>query len=298
VVITPGLATPDFAYAGKYPDGMLFKDCREFTVIQAFESNSYTQLGDNTARAIRINRGCRLGVIKGLSCKHIPSDTDIEIEPEALATCYVESFSNDRGAPHPSDPIGGLVGRGTLAADSVRGSPGLGYHWPNQQFSFVPLHPAGFDLQIGGGDSAMPSKFPNGNTMIQLGPPADASGKTARLTFKDGPEATDEIGSIFHQHTVTSHLVSRAALVLESREDLNFKVGSKGHPGNIVWLDNAHQIARIDTMSHDQANNHDTRIDWRFPTCCSSQCLESNLIIGSSWQRCAHSWVRRISRRY
>jgi hypothetical protein len=66
VAINPGLAMPDEPYSGgKHADGMLFDDCREFTVIQPLARASFTQLsdsgGDYTSRAIRIKNNCRSG---------------------------------------------------------------------------------------------------------------------------------------------------------------------------------------------------------------------------------------------
>jgi hypothetical protein len=196
VALNPGLATTDSYYSGKYfqnpndpnnwidarqyADGMLLDNCTEFSVIQPVTTASFAQAGNNAARAIRIKGNCRYGVVKGWHVKHHATDTDIAIEPEAKA-CFVEAFSAGRGHTDPDTGTwtGGLVGIGTLVADGLRGSPA--FNAPN---SYTPRHPMGYDLEIGGGDSAKPGTYLAGNTIIQLGKPA--GGNTAQLLFSGG----------------------------------------------------------------------------------------------------------------
>ena len=189
VVLNPGLARADVPYAmSKYTDGMQFEGCHEFTVIQPYtKGQGFSDLGDHSARAIRIMNDCRYGVLRGSYCLTHASDTDIEIANGAK-DCYVEAFSDVRG---------GLVGRGTLVADSLRGSPGLPAN------TYFTSHEQGYDLEIGGGDGCKPGTDLAGNTVIQLGQPVpDASGNSAsaQLAFKKGPANTDEFGSIRYQN--------------------------------------------------------------------------------------------------
>lgn len=100
--ITPGIASPDppMARGGTaYADGMLFENCRDFTVIQPMAINAFTQLeetlGDASARAIRITSDCRHGVVKGLHCNHLACDTDIQNDGR---DCFVEAPSDAREA--------------------------------------------------------------------------------------------------------------------------------------------------------------------------------------------------------
>lgn len=271
VVINPTLAKPEYAYRGhKYADGMLFANCKNFTVIQPMANASFTQAGDEggdySARAIRITGQSRYGVVKGLHCNHYASDTDVTIDDTAKY-CYVEVLSDgrDQSAGNP----GGLVGMGKLVADALRGSNGF-YAFGNQQQhdNGLPLpHRAGYDLELGGGDGYAPGKDLTGNTIIQLGKP-DADGNTAQLLLQNGPQAA--FGRLWYQAApqqtdpqlkieslgTALHLHSELDLVLEAQGNLDFTAGYSGILPTFIWRGKGGNMTRTDTMPHDQPNQH------------------------------------------
>lgn len=280
LVMNPTLAYPEYSYGdNKYADGMLFKNCTNFTVIQPMAKSSFTQIGDKSddysTRAIRIDKDCRYGLIRGLHVKHHASDTDVTIE-EGAKHCYVELLSDGRDQS-PGSP-GGLVGMGTLVADALRGSNGFYAVGSQQQHDngLPPPHRTGYDLVLGGGDGYEPGKDPAGNTIIQLGQPA-AGGNTAQLLLLKGPQPA--FGQIWYQTDpqqaqpqmriesldVALHLHSAKDLVLEqttgmialeAQKELNFTAGYSGVLPTFLWRGKGGNTTRTDTMPHDQPNRH------------------------------------------
>jgi len=266
LVMNPTLAYPEHPYRGnKYADGMLFQKCENFTVIQPMAKSSFTQIGDKSGdystRAIRIDKDCRYGIIRGLHVKHHASDTDVTIE-EGAKHCYVEVLSDGRDQS-PGSP-GGLVGMGTLVADALRGSNGFYAVGSQQQHDngLPPPHRVGYDLELGGGDGYEPGKDLAGNTIIQLGKPG-AGGNTAQLLLQKGPQTV--FGRLWYEANTylklesmetALHLQSDQELVLEAQGDLNFTAGDSGILPTFLWRGNGGHTTRTDTMPHDQPNHH------------------------------------------
>lgn len=275
VVTNPTLAQPEYPYCdNKFADGMLFQHCQDFTVIQPMANASFTQAddkgGDFTARAIRIDKDCCYGVIRGLHCNHHASDTDVMIE-EGAKYCYVEVLSAGRDQS-PGRP-GGLVGMGTLVADSLRGSNGFWAHGNQQQYDQgLPVpHPTGYDFELGGGDGYTPGKHLAGNTIIQLGRP-DVDGNTAQLLLQKGPDCA--FGRLWYQEdsylkleSLCTALRLRSAgdlvleqaasmIALEAQGNVNFTAGMNGALPTFIWRGQGGNTTRTDTMPHDQPNQH------------------------------------------
>lgn len=275
LVMNPTLAYPEYTYGdNKYADGMLFEDCKNFTVIQPMAKASFTQIGDQSGdystRAIRIDKDCRYGIIRGLHCIHHASDTDVTIEKGAKY-CYVEMLSDGRDQSTGSP--GGLVGIGALVADALRGSNGFWAHGKQSQYDTgLPApHPAGYDLEVGGGDGYNPGADLAGNTIIQLGEPNPA-GNTAQLLFQKGPQAP--FGRLWYQAESYLKLESMETalrirsdkdlvfeqktgiIALEAQGNLLFTAGYSGILPTFLWRGKGGKTTRTDIMPHDQPNQH------------------------------------------
>jgi hypothetical protein len=167
VLVNPQLATSDGPWNGGFPDGVRFENCRQCSVIAPFAPGSFADAFNNgVARVVRIDAACRNIQVRGLTTHHAFYDTEVECLGQ---DCFVEVQTVTRG----------LVGNGRVVLDALRAPRGAA----GPPASIV-NHPAGFDLEIGGGDGAMPGTDRSGNTFVQLGAPvADA---TASMYFASG----------------------------------------------------------------------------------------------------------------
>jgi hypothetical protein len=136
-------------------------------VIAPFAPGSFADAFNNgVARVVRIDAACHNIQVRGLTTHHSFYDTEVECLGQ---DCFVEVQTFTRG----------LVGNGRVVLDALRAPRGAA----GPPTSIV-NHPAGFDLEIGGGDGATPGTDRGGNTFVQLGTPV--ADTTASMYFASG----------------------------------------------------------------------------------------------------------------